>query len=74
MFVAPVVDSRGCGDADFAGFITGLLHGWEPVACARFGTAAAGLVTGGRGSDAGIVDIDHTLQFMRRAQILPLTE
>jgi sugar/nucleoside kinase (ribokinase family) len=73
-FAAPVVDSTGCGDAYCAGFIVGLLRGWELVECARLGTAAAGLVISGLGSDAGIVDFDHTTAFMRSAETLPMSE
>jgi sugar/nucleoside kinase (ribokinase family) len=73
-FAAPVVDSTGCGDAYCAGFIAGLLRGWELGECARFGTAAAGLVIQGLGSDAGIVDFGHTLHFMRSADTLPLSD
>ena len=73
-FASPVVDSTGCGDAYCAGFIVGLLHGWNLVECARFGTAAAGLVIRGLGSDAGIVDFDHTFEFMRSAETLPVTD
>jgi sugar/nucleoside kinase (ribokinase family) len=72
-FVANVVDSTGCGDAYCAGFIVGLLHGWELVECAKFGTAAAGLVISGLGSDAGIVDFATTLAFMENAEVLPTT-
>ena len=61
------------GDAYCAGFIVGLRRGWDLVDCARLGTAAAGLVIGGLGSDAGIVDLDQTLAFMRSAEALPLT-
>lgn len=73
-FAAPVVDSTGCGDAYCAGFIVGLLRGWDLVECARLGTAAAGLVISGLGSDAGIVDFDHTSAFMRSADTLPMSE
>jgi sugar/nucleoside kinase (ribokinase family) len=73
-FAVPVVDSTGCGDAYCAGFIIGLLRGWDLVECARFGTAAAGLVITGLGSDAGIVDFDQTLAFMHSAATLPLSE
>lgn len=73
-FAVPVVDSTGCGDAYCAGFIVGLLRGWDLLECARFGTAAAGLVIQGLGSDAGIVDFDHTLHFMRSAETLPLSD
>ena len=34
-------DTTGCGDAYCAGFITGLLHGQDVLAAARWGTAAA---------------------------------
>ena len=73
-FAAPVVDSTGCGDAYCAGFIVGLRRGWELVECGRLGTAAAGLVIGGLGSDAGIVDLERTIDFMRSAEALPLTD
>ena len=73
-FQATVVDSTGCGDAYCAGFITGLLQGWEIVECARLGTAAAGLVISGLGSDAGIVDFDQTVTFMNSGEPLPMTE
>lgn len=72
-FRAEVVDSTGCGDAYCAGFIAGLLRGWDPERCGRFGTAAAGLVLSGLGSDAGIVDFEQTLQFMATAAPLPMS-
>jgi sugar/nucleoside kinase (ribokinase family) len=73
-FTAPVVDSTGCGDAYCAGFIVGLLRGWDVIQSARFGAAAAGLVIQGLGSDAGIIDFDHTLHFMRSAEVLPMSD
>lgn len=73
-FRATVVDSTGCGDAYCAGFIVGLLRGWDLIECARFGTAAAGLVITGLGSDAGIVDFDQTLAFMHGAETLPIKD
>jgi sugar/nucleoside kinase (ribokinase family) len=73
-FASPVVDSTGCGDAYCAGFIVGLLRGWDLVQSARFGTAAAGLVIRGLGSDAGIVDFDHSFEFMQRAETLPVSD
>jgi sugar/nucleoside kinase (ribokinase family) len=73
-FASPVVDSTGCGDAYCAGFIIGLLRGWDLVEAARLGTAAAGLVITGLGSDAGIVDFEETVQFMQSAETLPMTE
>ena len=70
----PVVDSTGCGDAYCAGFIAGLGMGWSVEEAGRLGTAAAGLVITGLGSDAGIVNLDETVAFMRSAKALPLGE
>ena len=71
---APVVDSTGCGDAYCAGFIAGLGMGWSVEDAGRLGTAAAGLVITGLGSDAGIVDLDETIAFMKSAKTLPMGE
>ena len=71
---ATVIDSTGCGDAYCAGFIVGLLAGWDLERCGRFGTAAAGLVITGLGSDAGIIDREQTIRFMETARPLPMTE
>jgi sugar/nucleoside kinase (ribokinase family) len=73
-FASPVVDSTGCGDAYCAGFIVGLLRGWDVMQAAMFGTAAAGLVIRGLGSDAGIVDFDQTFAFMQSAETLAVTD
>jgi sugar/nucleoside kinase (ribokinase family) len=62
-----VVDSTGCGDSYCAGFITGLLAGWDLERCGRFGTACGALVISGLGSDAGIVDLPSTVRFMNEA-------
>jgi sugar/nucleoside kinase (ribokinase family) len=72
-FQTPVVDTTGCGDAYCAGFIIGLGQGWSLEEAGRLGTAAAGLVAGGLGSDAGIVDLVQTVAFMRSATPLPFT-
>jgi sugar/nucleoside kinase (ribokinase family) len=60
----PVVDTTGCGDAYSAGLITGLLRGDALPDAARLATAAAALVAGGLGSDAGIVDLPSTEKFL----------
>jgi sugar/nucleoside kinase (ribokinase family) len=71
-FRARVVDSTGCGDAYCAGFIVGLSMGWDLEQAARLGAAAGGLVIQGLGSDAGIIDLDQTVDFMRKTGTLPL--
>ncbi len=73
-FKAPVVDSTGCGDAYCAGFITGLSMGWDLEKAGRLGTAAGGLVIQGLGSDAGIVDLNGTIEFMNTAEELPMSQ
>ena len=72
-FEARVVDSTGCGDAYCAGFIVGLLEGWDLERAGRLGNAAAGLVITGLGSDAGIVDLEQTVRYMETAPTLPMT-
>ena len=64
---AAVVDTTGCGDGFNAGMLTGLLLGCEPVDAAWLGTACGSLVASGLGSDAGIKDLDHAVQFLRTA-------
>lgn len=71
-FKVPVVDSTGCGDAYCAGFIIGLSQGWGLERCGLLGTAASGLVIQGLGSDAGIIDLEHTLEFMNTAEPWPV--
>ena len=73
-FKVPVVDSTGCGDAYCAGFITGLSMGWDLEKSARLGSAAGSLVIQGLGSDAGIVNLEKTIEFMEKAEEVPLGE
>jgi sugar/nucleoside kinase (ribokinase family) len=72
-YKVPVVDSTGCGDAYCAGFIVGLSMGWGLEKAAQLGTAAGGLVIQGLGSDAGIVDLDKTIEFMNNAEELAIS-
>ena len=63
-FEIDLVDTTGCGDSYAAGFIVATANGWDPEAAGWLGSAAAGLVATGLGSDSGIVDLDSTLEFM----------
>lgn len=69
-----VVDSTGCGDSYCAGFIVGLLAGWDLERCGQLGAACGALVITGLGSDAGLVDLDATVRFMNEATPLPLSD
>jgi sugar/nucleoside kinase (ribokinase family) len=73
-YKVPIVDSTGCGDAYCGGFIVGLSMGWDIIEACRLGTAASGLVITGLGSDAGIVDLQSTIDFMNSAETHPITE
>lgn len=73
-FDVPVVDTTGCGDGCSAGFITGLLQGWPAQDAAWLAMAAASLVAGGLGSDAGIVDYPGTIEVLRRGAPGPLLD
>jgi len=64
-----VVDSTGCGDAFDAGFITALRHDMDLETSLRFAQAAAALVAGGLGSDAGIRSFADTLNAMNTMRI-----
>jgi sugar/nucleoside kinase (ribokinase family) len=64
-FPVEVVDTSGCGDAFSAGFLRGLSLGLEPEEAGRLGCAAAGLVAGGLGSDAGDFDLDSAMAMAR---------
>lgn len=69
-----VVDTTGCGDAYDAGLIWGVANGWDLEDAARLGSACGSLVATGLGSDAGIVDLEQTLAFMKTAEQLPVPQ
>jgi len=74
IFNVPVVDSTGCGDAYCAGFIVGRSLGWDLRKSGLLGTASANLVITGLGSDAGIVNLEKTIEFMNTAERLPIKD
>lgn len=68
-FQVEVSDTTGCGDSYCGGFIAGLSMGYGLEEACRLGTAVSALVATGLGSDAGVIDLEHTLEFMRSAPI-----
>lgn len=69
-----VVDTTGCGDACTAGFLIGVLRGWPLIDAAWLAMAAAGLVAGGLGSDAGIRDLSSVVERLVGAAPPDVTE
>lgn len=67
-----IVDSTGCGDSYCAGFIVAHSKGWSLEKAAALGSACGAQVITGLGSDAGIVDLDSTIEFMKATETLPL--
>ena len=63
-FPAKVVDTTGAGDSFVAGFLAGLLRGWEPERCARLACAAAALNIQGVGATAGMPTYAEANEFM----------
>ncbi len=55
----------GCGDAFNAGFAVGLVKGFSPEDTVRMAQATSALNATGLGSQAGVIDFEHTLNFMR---------
>ena len=70
-FRVAVSDTTGCGDAYCGGFIAGLSMGYDLEEACRLATATSALVATGLGSDAGVVDLDRTLRFMRDTPTIP---
>jgi len=69
-FRVDVSDTCGCGDSYCGGFIAALARGWNLRQACTLASATSALVASGLGSDAGVVDFEHTLAFMHSAPIL----
>lgn len=63
-FEVEAIDGTGSGDAYVAGFIQGLLKGWDLEDIARFGNAVGALCVTGIGTTAGLRDFDGTIEFL----------
>lgn len=58
------IDAVGAGDAFVAGFLTGLLKGWDLEKTAKFANAVGALCVTAIGATTGVRDLEETLQFM----------
>ncbi|MFH1006218.1 MAG: sugar kinase [Candidatus Latescibacterota bacterium] len=66
-FSTQVVDTSGAGDSFVAGFLRGILEGWDMERCARFGSASAAFCIGAIGCTTGVRSMEETLDFVERA-------
>jgi len=60
------VDGTGSGDAWDAGFIVGLLRGWDLERTARFANAVGALCVTSLGTTTGVRSREETEEFIRR--------
>jgi sugar/nucleoside kinase (ribokinase family) len=60
----PAVDALGAGDAFAAGFIAGLVHGWDLERAARFATAVGATCVTALGATTGVRSLEETLSFL----------
>jgi len=67
-FEADVVDATGAGDAFAAGFIRGVLEGWDLEQTARFACAVGALCVTALGTTAGVRSFQETLEFLKQAR------
>ncbi len=63
-FEVEEVDPTGAGDCFDAGFVFGLLEGWELEKTARFANAVGALATTRKGPMEGAPTLDQALEFM----------
>jgi sugar/nucleoside kinase (ribokinase family) len=64
-----VIDTTGCGDNFVAGFITGLLAGWDLERCGLFANAMGALNSMGLGACSVTKTKDEVLRFMEKTPL-----
>lgn len=63
-FKVQAMDGTGAGDAYVAGFIRGVLEGWDLERTSRFASAVGALCVTAMGTTAGVRDMRSTLEFL----------
>jgi sugar/nucleoside kinase (ribokinase family) len=66
-FLVDAVDTTGAGDIFHAGYIYGILAGWQTDRCLEFASAAAGLNCTRIGARGGISPVEEILRFAEAA-------
>lgn len=64
--VDKVVDTTGAGDSFAAGFISGLVHGWNLEMCGKFANAVGAHCVMEVGATSGIRKMDEILNFIKK--------
>jgi sugar/nucleoside kinase (ribokinase family) len=64
-FKVDTVDTNGAGDAFVAGFITGLVNGWDLKACGEFANAVGAHCIMKIGASQGVKSKEEILEFMK---------
>ena len=64
-----VVDTSGAGDCFVAGFLRGVLEGWDTEQCARFGNAVASYCIQAIGCTTGVRSMEETLAFVESTPV-----
>ena len=59
------VDALGAGDAFAAGYIAGVVRGWDLERAARFATAVGATCVTALGATTGVRSLEETLEFLR---------
>ena len=57
-------DTNGAGDSFVAGFLTGILNGWDLEQCGRFANAVGAYCVSAHGASSGIQSKNNILYFM----------
>jgi len=65
------VDALGAGDAFAAGFLTGVVRGWDLEQTGRFANAVGALCVTALGATTGVRSLEETLEFMRKTPMAP---
>lgn len=60
------VDALGAGDAFAAGFLTGVVKGWDLEQTGRFANAVGALCVTALGATTGVRSLEETLEFMKK--------
>ena len=60
------VDALGAGDAFAAGFLTGVVKGWDLEQMGRFANAVGALCVTALGATTGVRSLQETLEFMQK--------